>query len=702
MASCKSRCNLIRSIPALTENYDISITEEEVKKGISKLKTGKAADENGITTEHIKYAGNAIILIYIDIFEQMLLETEIPDSFKKGVITPVLKKGKDPRNTENYRGITVTSIHGKIFEYVLLEKAGINKIQQSNLQFGFTSGLSPNIAALVLSEIYSETKGKEALFVTTLDSQKAFDVVCHDILLDKLYFAGIDLPFWNIIYELYNSITSSVKWQGGISDSFPVKQGVRQGGILSTYLYKQYINDLLESLEKYRFGSSLGSIFAGCPTCADDIVLLSDSKQEMQDMIDIVHSYANSHRFQIHPTKSNTIVKSASKKSIESIQNDETKLIMAGNEIDIKSETTHLGLKRCTTSETSINTEERINLARRTLYSLIKSGVHGSNGLNPRTSYKIYQIYVLPRLLYGLESLNLLEKDIDLLAKFHIKTLRQIQSLPEATAKSAVYLLIGALPIQGELHKRQLSLFHSIANSNNCSIKAIAWRQFNVGSPSSFFVRISEILTLYNLPSFEMTMSTNISKLEWKMLTKEALNEYWTLNLREDCRNRSTLNMLSIENMSIGKTHLVWDSSANSVKEVRQSITKARMLTGRYMLQTNKVKFNQAEIDPTCPVCRTEDEDLTHMLTSCPSYHQLRKSKFSTIKKYVIDRIGPEMWNNLAQDKDQVCQLLIDPQILVSKSGLPDDKKFLYEVEKMSRDYCYSVHIRRLNIHNNL
>jgi len=46
--------------------------------------------------------------------------------------------------TENYRGITITSVHGKVFEYVLLEKTTIAKDGQSNMQFGFTEGLSPN------------------------------------------------------------------------------------------------------------------------------------------------------------------------------------------------------------------------------------------------------------------------------------------------------------------------------------------------------------------------------------------------------------------------------------------------------------------------------------------------------------------------------------------------------------------------------
>jgi hypothetical protein len=57
-------------------------------------------------------------------------------------ITPVPKKGKDLTQTTNYRGITVTSAHGKVFEYVLVEKAKLKSINQSHLQFGFTEGLS--------------------------------------------------------------------------------------------------------------------------------------------------------------------------------------------------------------------------------------------------------------------------------------------------------------------------------------------------------------------------------------------------------------------------------------------------------------------------------------------------------------------------------------------------------------------------------
>ena len=54
-------------------------------------------------------------------------------------------------------------------------------------------------------------------------------------------------------------------------------------------------------------------------------------------------------------------------------------------------ETTHLGIIRAELKENKLNVEARISLARRTLFSLINTGVHGSNGLNPKVSFKIYQ-----------------------------------------------------------------------------------------------------------------------------------------------------------------------------------------------------------------------------------------------------------------------------------------------------------------------
>ena len=108
----------------------------------------------------------------------------------------MLKKGKYSKMLENYRGITVTATFGKLFEYALLDKL---KFAQSELQFGFTEGLSPAMAGLLVSEAKADSQdNKTHSYVATLDSQKAFDVH-HTILLDKLIQTNIHDTSWWVI-----------------------------------------------------------------------------------------------------------------------------------------------------------------------------------------------------------------------------------------------------------------------------------------------------------------------------------------------------------------------------------------------------------------------------------------------------------------------------------------------------------------------
>ena len=73
------------------------------------------------------------------------------------MVTPVLKKSKDPTVLDNYRSITVTPIISKLFESVLLPRLS-ETFEQSPLQFGFTKGLSPVMSALIVSEARAEVK----------------------------------------------------------------------------------------------------------------------------------------------------------------------------------------------------------------------------------------------------------------------------------------------------------------------------------------------------------------------------------------------------------------------------------------------------------------------------------------------------------------------------------------------------------------
>ena len=77
------------------------------------------------------------------------------------------------------------------------------------------------------------------------------------------------------------------------------KNGVRQGGVWSPTAYKIFINPLLDTLERNQLGAYLGIHYCGTPTVADDVTLISNDPYELQSMIDIQTSHANSKRYLI-------------------------------------------------------------------------------------------------------------------------------------------------------------------------------------------------------------------------------------------------------------------------------------------------------------------------------------------------------------------------------------------------------------------
>ena len=83
---------------------------------------------------------------------------------------------------------------------------------------------------------------------------------------------------------------------------------------------------------------------------------------------------------------------------------------------------THIGIQRDSNKSTLVS--ERIKLARRTLYALMGAYLRGYNGVNPKVGIKLWNMYVSPRLLFGLESVVLKTKDL-----YHKSVLKNIQNV---------------------------------------------------------------------------------------------------------------------------------------------------------------------------------------------------------------------------------------------------------------------------------
>lgn len=75
----------------------------EIVKIISSLKRRKSGDAGQLMTEHLLYGGDVTVDHFL--INNIIYTKHVSDITKKGLLTPVHKKDKDPAIPSNYRGI---------------------------------------------------------------------------------------------------------------------------------------------------------------------------------------------------------------------------------------------------------------------------------------------------------------------------------------------------------------------------------------------------------------------------------------------------------------------------------------------------------------------------------------------------------------------------------------------------------------------
>ena len=101
----------------------------------------------------------------------------------------------------------------------------------------------------------------------------------------------------------------TIRWGSTMSESFYVSNGVRQGGILSPYLFNIYMNDLSLRLKKHYAGCKIANKIINHLFYADDLVLLCPSQRGLQELLEICESYAHEHDIKFNTNKSVVMIR---------------------------------------------------------------------------------------------------------------------------------------------------------------------------------------------------------------------------------------------------------------------------------------------------------------------------------------------------------------------------------------------------------
>ena len=124
-----------------------------------------------------------------------------------------------------------------------------------------------------------------SLYVNFVDYEKAFDSVDRETLWKLLRFYGIPEKFVTLIKSSYEGFTCRVALKAQLSDSFEVRTGVRQGCLLSPFLFLLAIDWIMTSVTKAGNNGIQWTPWEQLDDLdhADDLSLLSHNPLQMQD-----------------------------------------------------------------------------------------------------------------------------------------------------------------------------------------------------------------------------------------------------------------------------------------------------------------------------------------------------------------------------------------------------------------------------------
>ena len=342
----------------------------------------------------------------------------MPQNLRDCVLIPIPKRNKDSSSSLNYRPISLASSLSKILERLILIKYA-PYLSSSSLQFGFKAGSSTTLCTGTVKNIISNyIHNGSPVLGCFLDASKAFDLVNHGILFQKLYDRGLSQTVIRFLSSWYLTQQMSVRWGNSLSDSFKVTNGVRQGSVLSPVLFSVYLDGLLEELGNSGVGCHWGCLFAGAICYSDDIVLLAPCPSALRIMLKICDKYAHDHGLSFNADKTQLIC-------FRSRQIHPCTANIAFNNIKLKfqDEVTHLG------HILSYDLDDREDILRaiKDINRKANSILCSFNAADPFTKSILIKSYCLS--LYGCSLWSLSSTSLKLIEVAVNKLLRKIWNL---------------------------------------------------------------------------------------------------------------------------------------------------------------------------------------------------------------------------------------------------------------------------------
>ena len=276
------------------------ITTETVFSLLNKINTNKSNGLDNIPNWVLKEYTSILAVAVTSLMNSSLNEQTLPQIWKSADVTPIAKNSQVERISNDLRPISLTPTLSKIAEdyivHVHVKPAVLEQIGKDQFectQHSFTSHALINM-------IHQWTKATDStgasVRVFVLDYKKAFDLIDHNILINKLSMYKINPFVVNWICDFLSNRHQRVKLaEDCFSEWKTVPTGVPQGTKLGPWLFIIMINDL-------EVTSSNGVFKYVNDTTTHEVVKKRENSQA-QMLLDEINDWSIANKFQLHPQK---------------------------------------------------------------------------------------------------------------------------------------------------------------------------------------------------------------------------------------------------------------------------------------------------------------------------------------------------------------------------------------------------------------
>jgi hypothetical protein len=243
---------------------------------------------------------------------------------------------------------------------------------------------------------------------------------------------------------------------------------VKQGAILSPYLFCVYIDNLLLQLKGSGYGCHVGYNFMGALGYADDIILLSPTVIGMQNMLNICNTYANDHSIIFNAGKSNAIIFKPMEKANNEYQNN--LFTMNGMNIPTVTNAKHLGHNIGNSFKGIVDTEYIVNAFNKSVNILL-----AEMGSVPSSILcKLFHSYCSS--FYGMVLCRLKSSEVIKLCIAWRKACRRILRIPSYAHNNLLPGLMACKPLENAIENRIANFFVNMYTSTNVIVRSLAKR----------------------------------------------------------------------------------------------------------------------------------------------------------------------------------------------------------------------------------